>query len=457
MSTCRCRPAHLSAVLLATVIVVSGCDSNSDPSIPKYSDAWAALTNAELSVRQRLRDHVVDRYLWYRDVPEVDLADTRFTNLGVLLDDIRKSPEDRFSGFVDAQLQQQRVENGVAGSFGLRYTLRNQNNDTGEIDIRIVSVEAQSSVAAAGLQRGDRIIAAQGQSVNDLGYDGFGEIFQEPGLGVQRELTVQHPDGTVRTVTITRTEHALSPVSQSQIFTNPDSGRRVGYVYIDEFIRLTTTQLSEYRAQYRNAGLDDLIVDLRYNGGGLVVASRDLASSIYAVANDSTVYTTLQRNDKYTAENYTFFYRPYEDAIPSLSRVFVLTTESTCSASEEVINGLLPFMQVITIGSTTCGKPYASRAYSLVPDILDVHVLESRSVNANGEGDFYAGFTPVCEVADDPVLPFSSTEESLISAALHYAEFDSCPPVPLASVVRQTLSASDSAAGYTKGAIYQIE
>ncbi|MEM7257784.1 MAG: S41 family peptidase, partial [Pseudomonadota bacterium] len=444
-------------VVLAALVFVGACSSDNDSVVAKNSDAWSALTSADVPLRQRLLTHVTDRYLWYRDVPEIDITEPQYADLGVLLDSIRKSPEDRFSGFVDTQLQQQRVEAGVTGSFGLRYTLRHQNPDGSDIDIRIVSVEAQSTVAAAGLQRGDRIIAAQGQSVNSLGYDGFGQIFQEPGLGVERELTVLHTDGTQRTVTITRTEHGLSPVSKQHIFTDPDSARRVGYVYIDEFIRLTTTQLADFRAQFSAAGVDDLIVDLRYNGGGLVVASRDLASSIYGQADETTVYTTLQRNDKYTAENYTFFYRQFEDALTTLSRVFILTSASTCSASEEVINGLAPFMEVITIGATTCGKPYASRAYSLVPDLLDVHVLESRSVNANGDGDFFDGFTPVCIAEDDPVLPFNDAGESLISVALHYAEFGSCPSAPVATGVRRTISSSDGSASLTKGAIYQID
>jgi C-terminal processing protease CtpA/Prc len=459
MPTCRAilrRVSHTATLFAACSLLACGGGSNSEAF--KSVDALTALTTAPLSTRQALYAHMQDRYLWYNDIPPLDLTDPQYQNLGNLLEDLRKIPEDRFSGFADAALQQQRIEQGVSGSFGLRFTLR-ETNEPG-IDVRIASVEDESSVAAAGLQRGDRVIAAQGVDIDELGYDGFRDLFQEPGLGVQRNLTVRHPDGQQRTVTIERTEHALSPVRKANVFTSPTSGRRTGYVLIEEFIRLTSTQLESFRDNYASAGLDDLILDLRYNGGGLVSASRDLASSVYGQAPADSVYTTLQRNDKYSAEDFTFSFINFDNAFTTLSRVFILMTGSTCSASEEVINGLKPFMEVITIGAESCGKPYASRGYELVPDVVDVHILESRSVNADGDGDFFNGFSPVCEADDDPVLPFSDPQESLISVALHYADYGECPaPIAVASdrirsisAVRQTMPALPSA-----GAIYDTD
>ncbi len=454
------RRLNRNVAVFAAACGLMACGSGGESEIYQSVDALTALTTAEEPLRQKLFDHMQDRYLWYRDLPPLDLTDSRYQNLSNLLEDVRKTPEDRFSGFADAALQQQRIEQGVSGSYGLRFMLRDESASSGGFDIRIASIEDESSVADAGLQRGDRIIAAQGVEINELGYDGFREIFDEPGLGVQRTLTVRHPDGQERTVTIERTEHGLSPVRRASVFVSPDSGRRVGYVLIEEFIRLTSTQLETYRDDYVNAGLDDLILDMRYNGGGLVAASRDLASTVYGQVAGDAVYTTLQRNDKYSAEDFTFYFANFDNAFTTLPRVFVLMTEATCSASEEVINGLRPFMEVITIGAESCGKPYASRGFELVPEVLDVHVLESRSVNADGEGDFFNGFTPVCEAMDDPVLPFTDPRESLISVALYYADNGECPALNVLasdrvrriSAVQQTLPPLPSA-----GAIYYAD
>ena len=96
---------------------------------------------------------------------------------------------------------------------------------------------------------------------------------------------------------------------------------------------------------------------MRYNSGGFVSVSRDLASSVYGQGQSTDVYTVLQHNDKNRSNDFTFPYVQFADAVTTLQRIFVLTTSATCSASEEVINGLKPFMEVITIGATTCGKP----------------------------------------------------------------------------------------------------
>ena len=86
-------------------------------------------------------------------------------------------------------------------------------------------------------------------------------------------------------------------------------------------------------------------------------------------------------------------------------------------------------MQVVTIGATTCGKPYASTQAELIPGLVAMNILDARSVNANGEGDFYEGLPANCEVLDDPVLPFTDPDESLIAEALFYTENNRCAGV----------------------------
>ncbi len=423
----------IAAVLFAAL---SACGGNSGEitktvTAPTNGDVLLALTTASLSTRQALLAHMEDRYLWYRDLPDLDITQEKYSDLGILLNDLKKQPEDRFSALVNTATQQQRIDQGVTGSFGLRFSLRSASDaeNPESVDLRIAGVDDFGTVGLAGIQRGDRVIGAEGKSIDELGYNGFLDLFSEPGLGVTRELEIRHPNGSEQSYNITRTEHALNPVRKQTIFTHPDTGRRVGYVLIEEFIRLTSDQLALYRQDYAGLGLDDLIVDLRYNSGGLVSASRDLASSIYGQTQSGDVYTELRRNDKYTQENSSFLFRQFDSAFNSLNRVFILTTGSTCSASEEVINGLRAFTEVITIGSVTCGKPYASRSFNLVPELLSVNVLDSRSVNALGEGDFYTGFVPTCEAIDDPTLPFSDPRESLVSVALYYAETGQCREV----------------------------
>ncbi len=388
-----------------------------------YEDVVKAATTAPLSVRQEMYNYIEDEYLWYADLPEINLNDPDYANLSTLLEDLRKVPEDRFSYLANAVSQSQRFQLGVSGTFGFRYTIRSED----PLDIRFTSVDDFGTVAAAGIQRGDRILSIDGESLDTITADEFGQILTADGsLGVQHTLLVRHPDGSEAEYQITRTEHALSPIRRQQIFTDSGSGRRVGYVQVEEFIGRTAEQLPQMRAGFANQALDDVILDLRYNGGGYVSVSRDLASSFYGQGQASDIYTILQYNDKNRDNDIAFPYLQYSNAINTLQRIFVLTTSSTCSASEEVINGLKPFMEVITIGEITCGKPYASTQYELIPGLVNMNILDARSVNANGEGDFYNGLPATCEVHDDPVLPFTDPEESLISAALFYAENNRC-------------------------------
>ena len=398
--------------------LASGSGSNAT-----LDDVLKAVTTASESVRQEMFDYIEDEYLWYADLPSVDLSNPQYADLRILLEDLRKTPEDRFSSLSNAVSQAQRFQQGVSGTFGFRYTVYSEE----PLDIRITSVDDFGTVAAAGIQRGDRILVIDGQSLDAINADDFGQILSADGsLGVQHTLLIRHPDNSEAEYRITRTEHLLSPIRRQQVFTNPGSGRRVGYVQVEEFIGRTGEQMPQLRAGFANEGLDDLILDLRYNGGGFVSVSRDLASSVYGQGQPTDVYTVLQYNDKNRGNDITFPYLQFPDAVSTLQRIFVLTTSATCSASEEVINGLKPFMEVITIGATTCGKPYASTQYSLIPGLVNMNILDARSVNANGVGDFYNGLSATCEVQDDPVLPFTDPNESLISAALFYTENNRC-------------------------------
>ncbi|OED39073.1 hypothetical protein AB833_16140 [Chromatiales bacterium (ex Bugula neritina AB1)] len=410
----------------------SGGGSSSDNSLVTEEAVRAALSSASVDVRQMLYNYMDERYLWYREMPDLNLQEGRYADLELLLEELRKKPEDRFSALSNAVSQGQRFQQGVAGSFGLRFSLRSSD----PLDIRIATVDDFGSVALAGIQRGDRVIGTADKTIDELGVDGFTGLFSEPGLGVQRTLKIRHPDGREQDYIITRTEHALNPVRKQNVFFSEISGRQIGYVMVEEFIRQTAVSLADFRQNYGNLGLDDLIVDLRYNGGGLIYASRDLASTIYGQGQTSDTYTVLQHNDKHSDNDFTYNFVKFDGAFQNLSRVFILTTANTCSASEEVINGLKPFMEVITIGSGTCGKPYASQSYPLIPDLINANILDSRSVNALGEGDFFQGFSPTCAIDDDATLPFTDARESLISAALYYADNGRCPDQVMADSTR---------------------
>ena len=168
------------------------------------------------------------------------------------------------------------------------------------------------------------------------------------------------------------------------------------------------------------------MLDLRYNGGGLVSTGSTLASTIAGERGRGLTYANLLYNDRRAATDNQRF--PFENppAALSLPRVIVLTGRRTCSASEQVINGLRGAgVQVVAIGEGTCGKPVGflptsncGRTYS---------VVNFESVNQRNEGRYFDGLAPTCAVAEDFTKPQGGASDPLFNAAGVFIDSGRCP------------------------------
>jgi C-terminal processing protease CtpA/Prc len=171
-------------------------------------------------------------------------------------------------------------------------------------------------------------------------------------------------------------------------------------------------------------GASELVLDLRYNGGGDVATSRDLASLIAGARVAGQTFVQLRYNDKNQASNQTYAFNAPSTSIPNLPRVFVIVTGSTASASELVINGLKPFMNVVLIGSTTYGKPYGFAPYDYCGTTYNA--VNFDAVNSAGVGGYTSGFEPTCPVADDLDHPLGDPNELDLKTALGYISTGTC-------------------------------
>jgi hypothetical protein len=246
--------------------------------------------------------------------------------------------------------------------------------------------------------------------------------------------------------------------------TLPPPNDKVGYFLFTDHIATAEKALFDAFTQLRTAGVTDLILDMRYNGGGYLDIASELA---YMIAGPSRTtgktFERLQFNDRYpdtdpfsglplqpegfVNQSLGFVPSRLESGMPlpslGLSRVFVLTSSATCSASESVMNSLAGVdVQVIQIGKTTCGKPYG-----FVPQDncgTTFFAIQFQGVNNKGFGDYADGFVPGgvfpgCTVADDFMHVLGNPAEGLIAAALQYRASSTCPPpamtvAPLAAV-----------------------
>jgi len=271
-------------------------------------------------------------------------------------------------------------------------------------------------------------------------------------VGEQHTFVMRDRSGIQRTVVLTSAAVTKTPVPVSNVISF--NGRRVGYLLFNDHILTAEQPLINAINQMRTPNVvDDLVLDLRYNGGGYLFLASEVAYMIAGPARTSgQTFEKLQFNDKHPSidpvTGQTLTPMPFlstsssNQALPSLnlSRVFVLTGGTTCSASESIINGLRGVgVQVIQIGSTTCGKPYGF--YPEDNCGTTYFSIEFKGVNAAGFGDYTDGFSPSnapgmggtrvpgqgCSVADDFNDDLGAVTEDRLQAALNQSIGGSCP------------------------------
>jgi len=393
-----------------------------------------------------------ETYLWYKDVPVVNAANFTIANNGnsVLqtLDAYFQALKtknttatgklvDQFSFTIPtADLQNQ--QSGISSGYGFR-----RSTVSGSVPrvLRILYVEQGSPAQLGGFSRGDTITSIDGVDINDTTSAGIDTLNAGLVPSVASKTTsfgLLAANATVpRIVTITSSQSiSVTPVALSTVIV--DGANSVGYLVLNSFAIVSAEkQLIDAVTQFKNANVNELVVDLRYNGGGFLDLANELAWMIGDPALAGKTFEKLICNDKNTqpfCNETDMFHQTTQgfsvasgQALPQLrlKRVFVLTSGNTCSASESLINSLSPFMQVVRIGNTTCGKPYG---FSYKDNCgTSYAAIQFKGVNALGFGDYADGFAPSCPVADDLTRQRGDRAELMLSGALTYMRTGACP------------------------------
>ena len=193
-----------------------------------------------------------------------------------------------------------------------------------------------------------------------------------------------------------------------------------GHLVFDSFFYPAQIELASAFSYFKANNIKDLILDLRYNSGGRLDIAQTLASYIAGNSRAENVFVKLSYNDKNQDSNVSF---PFLNTAYSLDlqRIVIITSSSTASASEDVINGLKPFVNVVTIGSTTDGKPTGMNEWNIGNQYY-IYPVEFKLVNKDNEGDFFSGIAPDAPILDDITRSFSDREELCLKAAISYLE-----------------------------------
>ena len=418
-----------------------------------YSDVQGTTTDENFWIRSFSND----TYLWYRDLPDIDPGSINSTEVYF---DLMKTtalsqtgnPKDQFHFTYETERWRLLSESGISVGYGAQFQLG--SSDSGR-SVVVAYTEPNTSASANNLNRGATIISvdgvdvAYGSDVDTLNAGIFPSNAGEAHVFEVRDI------GAAQTRFITLFSSAVTsdPVKNGKYFTV--NGRRTGYLTFNDHIATSEQQLIDTMSWMRDSAVSELVVDLRYNGGGLLAIAAELGYMIAGSAGEGHIFYETQFNSKYPNYNpvtgeflspvmfqsYAVGYSANQgQRLPTLNldRVFIISSEGTASASEALINGLRGVgVEVILIGDTTRGKPYGF--YPADNCGTTYFTVQFKGVNARGFGEYSDGFIPVasansqgaevtgCRVADDFTHMLGDSSEGRLSAALNYIRNGSCP------------------------------
>jgi C-terminal peptidase prc len=361
-----------------------------------------------------VHDVMQELYYWYRELPNVD--PTTFASPEEYLEAVRYLPLDHsFSYIADLESNEAFFSNSqfVGIGFSSRVT------PAGEL--RVTEVYPDSPAARANVSRGDFIVEINGRSVPDaLASGDLDALFGPPETGHSVDMVVRR--GTQRfSARVAKDVVTIPTVSRTDVYTA--GSRTVGYVFLRNFVEPTDAALDAAFTTLRQRNVNELVLDVRYNGGGLVEVAQHLASLIGGTRTSGQVFAEYFHNDKHPELNRTTRFDTREHAL-SLDRLVVITTDLSASASELIINALRPFIPVITVGSRTYGKPVGQYSIEFCDKVLAPVAFTLR--NANGDGDFFDGFAPTCAADDDLDRPLGDAQEGSLREALAFIATGRC-------------------------------
>jgi hypothetical protein len=351
-------------------------------------------------------------YYWYQEIPDVDPAN--FDSPEALLEEIRYE-EDRWSYITSYEAFQQYYDEGAYTGYG--FGSKWDDTDT----LRVTFVFEDSPLQQENISRGWAITHVNGDPVTTD--ENINELLGANEVGVTNEFTFVSP-GAKDTVeaSFDKKEVAMNTVLMDTVINRNNT--KIGYFVLKSFIGKTPDELTETFRTFASEGIDELVIDLRYNGGGTLSASRFLGEFVIPEGDVGSEYVSITHNDK-RAENHDTTHVFQEDSLGvslGLSRAYFITTQSTASASEALINGLEPYMDVYLVGQDTYGKPVGMYAFTDDANQYAFVPVSFSLMNAEGVADYFDGLPVDGSAADGIRYPFASGQEASFQQVLHHIE-----------------------------------
>lgn len=434
---------------------------------PATGQTYLDRQGTALDEKNWLRSWTNELYLWFNEVPDQDPAGfasdaTYFDALKTSATTASGNPKDRFHFTYPTATWEALSQSGVQAGYGATFVVV-AGTPPRDVVVGYTEPGSPAAIAPASLARGAQILTVDGVDLvnaNDqASVDTLNAGLSPQTVGESHTFSILDLGAAAsRTVTLVSANITETPVQNVQTIPTA-AGDLVGYMLFNDHIATAESELVAAFNQLQSAGVHDLILDIRYNGGGYL----DIASEVaYMIAGATPTAGQTFELSQFNSKNPTVnpvtkaaivplgfhtttqgFSLTAGQALPTLNltRVFVITGAGTCSASESIINSLQGVnVQVIQIGSTTCGKPYGF--YPADNCAVTYFSIQFQGVNAKSFGDYPDGFTPEnatavegvavpgCSVADDFGHALGDPAEGRLASALGYRANGVCPAAP---------------------------
>ncbi|HYG48784.1 MAG TPA: S41 family peptidase [Allosphingosinicella sp.] len=327
---------------------------------------------------------------------------------------------------------------GSSAGFGVRFSY-----DTGQNRVFVSEAYEGAPALAAGIDRGAELLAI-GTGAGNLqlvsalmasgGPQAVSNALGPSSPGVTRVLRISDAAGT-RDVTVAKADYALPPVSSrygAKILDN--GGRKAGYVNLRTFINTADPALRQAFASFKAQGVTDIIVDVRYNGGGLVSIAALIGDLMGADRSPTDVFSFTTFRPEKSSNNTTRSFLPKTESIAP-TRIAFIGTDSSASASELIINAFIPYLhnRAALIGSNTYGKPVGQIGIDQPACDDRLRVVAFKTENAARQGDYFDGLASTveasCAAGDDITRPLGDPSEASTRAALDFLAGKACTPI----------------------------
>jgi len=348
-------------------------------------------------------------YLWDTEVPT--LNPDNYDDPAALLDALRYKELDKWSYIASYTEHQQWYNSGQYAGLGIGFGYHADNT------VRIMFVYDDSPLKEQGVKRGWEVRKVNGTSIIP-GQTNINALLGPNEEGVTTTIEFKTNEGEIKTVTAEKKVITTNSVLYADTI---DLGSKIaGHMVYNSFISPSVQEINSAFALFKEAGITDLILDLRYNGGGDLNVAQHLGSMVIGTKGNDKVYYHFSHNNNVSEELDTSVnFDNLPDAL-DINRIIFLTSQNSASASEVLINGLKPHMEVMVVGDRTHGKPVGMYGWDRPFKNYDLIFIPVcfKLVNSEGEGDFFNGIPVDYHAVDDLTRDFSDRDEAMLRTAL---------------------------------------